>query len=98
MRSIKYLNVILTVLCGLMVLQLWTTWTNPGAPAVSLATPVQAAPGVVGGGIPDPGAQQKEIIDLLKELVRKTEEQTELFRSGQARVRLEAPAAEKPKG
>jgi hypothetical protein len=95
MRNIKYLNFILTVLCGLLVVQLWATWT---APATTVATAAQAAPVAGGGGIPDPGAQQKEIIDLLKQLVQKVEEQTELFKSGQARVRVEAPPGDKPKG
>jgi hypothetical protein len=89
MRSLRYLNAILTVLAVLLGLQLWTAWTqtNLGTPAR-----VQAAPPAA-GGIPDTGAQQKEMIDLLKQLVQKVQEQTDLWRSGDVHVHTDKPAA-----
>lgn len=88
MRSSTYLNTMLTLIAILLTLHLWTLWTMPvGLPhsqaTLDLATPVHAA------GLPNAGMQRKQTIDLLKELLRKTEGLSGLFRSGQARVRVE---------
>lgn len=101
MRSLRYLNTILTVLTVLLALQLWTTWSTPAAssprgmgvgvengPALpTLVSPVMAQSG---GGIPDAGAQRKEMIDLLKRQLQQSEELMSLLKSGQVRVRVEA--------
>jgi hypothetical protein len=90
MRSPHYLNVILTVLALLLTVQLWTTLTGAG---VSVTT-AQAGPVTAGsgGGIPDAGAQRKEMIDLLKATNQKLDALTELFKSGGARVHMEVAA------
>ncbi len=88
MRSIRYLNVILTVLAVLLAGQLWTAWVaTPGTPV--LAASAQAAP--PSGGIPDSGAQLQQIIDLLKRQTQQTEDLMTLLRSGQVRVQVDAP-------
>jgi len=84
MRSIRYTNVILTLLAILLSLQLWTQWV--GGP--SIAAPAQAQ------GIPDEGAQRKQMIDELKLLNSKVEELKGLLVSGKARVTVTTPAKE----
>lgn len=86
MRSLKYLNSILTVLAVLLSLQLYTTWMSPAAP--SLASEAHAQE-----GIPNAGAQRKEMIDQLKRVSQQVEELNGQFKSGTARVRVEAMPA-----
>ena len=92
MRSLRYLNTILTLLTVLLAMQLWTTWMTPSASgnAAGLASPALAQ--AAGGGIPDAGAQRKEMIDLLKRHIQQTDELIGLLKSGQVRVKVEAPA------
>lgn len=90
MRSLRYLNGVLTVLAVLLTLHLLTTWTLVPAPSFEQQANAQAAPGT------DPGMQRRQMIDLLKLLVQRTEEQTELLKSGQVRVRVEAATPESP--
>lgn len=85
MHSLKFLNSILTVLAVLLSLQLYTSWSAPTAP--TLATPAHAQEG---GGIPNAGAQRREMIDLLKRLSQQVEELNGQFKSGKARVTVEA--------
>jgi len=85
MRSIRYLNTVLTILTVLLALQLWTTWTTVGADhGLTVATPAQAV------GIPNGGAQREQMISLLKQQVAQTKTLTSMFRTGEARVKLEA--------
>ncbi len=95
MRSLRYLNSVLTVLAILLTLQLWTMWTQSAAPSRSaawldVARPAHAA------GLPNSAMQRKQTNDLLKQLIRKTEELNGLFKSGRARVRVEQAASKKP--
>ncbi len=86
MRSLRYLNTVLTVIAILLTLQLWTLWTTGGRDdgrMVDVASVARA------GGIPNAGMQRKQANDLLKTLIKKTEELTGLFKSGRARMRLE---------
>ena len=86
MRSLRYLNTVLTVIAILLTLQLWTLWTTGGrndGPAIDMVAVASAA------GIPNAGMQRKQTNDLLKVLIKKTEELTVLFKSGRARMRLE---------
>ncbi|MEX0777597.1 MAG: hypothetical protein WD042_17975 [Phycisphaeraceae bacterium] len=80
MRMLKYLNTVLTLIALLLTLNLWTLWTAAPLATVSDA---QAA------GLPDAGAQRQELIDQLKSLNKKVDETNGLFKSGQARVKLE---------
>ena len=86
MRSLRYLNTVLTIIAILLTLQLWTLWTTGGqhdGPVVDLTSVARAA------GIPNAGMQRKQTNDLLKTMVQKTEELTGLFKSGRARIRVE---------
>jgi len=92
MRSLRYLNTILTIVAVLLSLHLWTMWSvSPAGESLSLATEAQAAP----EGIPNAASQRKQMIDEIKSNTRKVEELLNLFKSGQARVRLEAGPNEK---
>jgi len=94
MRSLRYLNTILTVLTVLLAMQLWTSWIAPSSGAAerggaaSLLSPVQAQVSD-GSGIPNAGAQRKEMIDLLKRQSQQTDQLIALLKSGEVRVRVE---------
>ncbi|MEX2672411.1 MAG: hypothetical protein WD294_09910 [Phycisphaeraceae bacterium] len=80
MNALRYLNTILTVLALLLSLNLWTAWsTSPSF------TPSANAQGV---GIPDAGAQRKQMVDLLKTIVVQTDETNKLLESGELHVRV----------
>jgi hypothetical protein len=82
MRSLRYLNCVLTVLAVLLSLQLWTTWNT------SHASMVQEAHAQ---GIPNAGAQRKEMIDALNSIQRELQQTNDLLRSGQLRVVADQP-------
>ncbi|MBI1335685.1 MAG: hypothetical protein GC164_01835 [Phycisphaera sp.] len=82
MRSLRYLNSVLTVIAVLLTLNLYTLWTTSPASIETVPT-AQAA------GLPDGGAQRKEMIDQLKLLNQKFDQLTQLLKSGEARVRIE---------
>lgn len=86
MRSLKYLNVVLTVVAVLMTVQVWTSLG--AAPAVDFASVARAE------GIPDAGAQRQAIVDQLKLVNQKLEEMAGLLRSGEVRVKVEGKASE----
>ena len=93
MRSLRYLNGVLTVIAVLLTLQLWTTWstgstTLPGA-SVAEAKTTRSQTAARRSGIPDAGGQRAEMVKLLKQSNQKTDALIALFRSGQARVRVE---------
>jgi hypothetical protein len=86
MRSLRYLNAVLTVLAVLLALNLWTTWT--GGPAWDRSA--MAARGEEGGaGIPNSAQQRAEMIDLLKRLVQENNDLSNMFRTGRARVQVD---------
>ena len=86
MKSLRYLNVVLTVIALLLTLNLWTLWTT--SPSTLMQPPAAQAQGVSNAG-----AQRNQMIALLKQQVQRTEELTGLFKSGKARVRVDnAPA------
>ena len=81
MRSIRYLNTMLTVLAVLLALHLWTAWMSaPGASSDALAQ-----------GIPDAGSQRQQMIDQLKLLNQKTDNIQGLLKSGKIRVVVTNP-------
>lgn len=81
MRSLRYLNTILTILALLLTLNLWTAWTStPGGQMLSLADRSEAQ------GIPDAGGQRREMIDLLKQLNVSLEQVQTTLKSGDLRV------------
>ena len=88
MRSIRYLNVVLTVIALLLTLHLWTLWTSPASgrsPSDLISEPAAHAQ----SGIPNAAAQRVEMIKELKKVSKNMEELTGLFLSGKARVRVE---------
>jgi len=89
MNANRYLNVVLTVIALLMGLHLGTLWV--GAPVDSqlptMATPVYAQ------GIPDAGAQRRDMVEQLRKLNIQVEALNNQFKNGQARVRVEAQPA-----
>ena len=89
MKSLRYLNTMLTVLAVLLAVQIWTTWTGGPSEVLSWTAPAQA------GGIPDAGSQRKQMVDELRQISGKLDTLTDLFRSGKARVRLEGAAPDK---
>ena len=88
MRSLRYLNSVLTILAVLLALQLWTHWTGEAAyrPGTGLTTASEVM--AAGGGIPNAGAQRKQMIDQLKRQTDAIENLTEMFRNGQAKIRM----------
>ncbi len=90
MRSIKYLNTILTVLTVLLALQLWTTWTMPAAGWD------HAQHALAQDGLANAGAQRKQLIDQTKALTDKVDQLANLFKTGKARVQVEGLSTEKP--
>jgi hypothetical protein len=86
MQSFKYLNFILTALTILMALQLWVVWVDgpaeDGQP-LGLASPAYAA------GIPNAGQQRLQMIQELKSLSKEIRALNMLFRTGQAKVKVE---------
>lgn len=87
MRSLRYLNTILTVLAVLLCAQLWTTWNTTSA-GLSVTQEAHAQ------GIPNAGAQRKEMIEALAKLNAQVAVTNELLRSGQIRVQMDAPPAQ----
>jgi hypothetical protein len=85
MRSLRYLNCMLTVLAVLLTLQLWTTWS---ASSVTITQEAHAQ------GIPNAGAQRKEMIESLNKIQQELSTTNELLRSGQMRVVVDAPRQE----
>jgi len=91
MRSIRYLNAVLTVIALLLTLHLWTLWTSPTSgrsPSDLVPEPAAHAQ----AGIPNAAAQRVEMIKELKNVSKKLEELKGLFLSGKARVRVEGAA------
>jgi len=86
MRSLRYLNCMLTVLAVLLTLQLWTTWS---ASSVTITQEAHAQ------GIPNAGAQRKEMIESLNKIQQELSTTNELLRSGQMRVVVDAPRQDK---
>jgi hypothetical protein len=85
MKSLRYLNTMLTVIAVLLTVNIWTLWSvTPGGDALSVATEARA------NGIANAGAQRKQIIDAIKQVQAETGELKAMFKSGSARVRLEA--------
>lgn len=76
MSSLRYLNAILTVICVVLVLNLYAGWRDSAGHAGS----------AYAQGIPDEGAQRNAMIDQLKLLNQKVDQLNGLLTSGKARV------------
>lgn len=107
MRSLGYLNTVLTLIALLLTLHLWTLWTaSPAipAPADAGAQQIRSTGGSVtptgpnSGGLPDAASQRREMVDQLRlanQKLEKIDQLIELFRDGKARVRVEAVPGDK---
>jgi hypothetical protein len=85
MKSLRYLNTMLTLIAVLLTLNVWTLWTiTPGGHALSVATEVQAA------GLTNAAQQRKEMVDALKKINADTTKVKSMLEGGSARVRMEA--------
>jgi len=80
MRSLRYLNTVLTIIAVLLTLNLYVGVTGGN---VSWQSEAHAA------GLPNAGAQRKAQTDLLKRLVSQLDELKSILTSGQARVKVE---------
>ena len=87
--SIRYLNVILTVLTLVLGLNLYVQFGQlPSGVSEAEAAPAR-------GGIPDEGAQRYEIITQLKALNTKVDRTNSILSSGNMKVRVMIPKGKK---
>jgi len=93
MRSLRYLNTVLTVIAVLLTLQLWTAWTGLPDGSVAEAKPTRSQLASRASGIPNAAAQRIETVNLLKKMSQQNETLIGLFRTGKARVRVEGGSA-----
>lgn len=93
--SLRYLNMMLTILAVLLALQIWTAWTT-AAPRSSTRVKdfLQYSSVARADGIPNAGMQRKQMLDQLKLQTQKIDDLIKLLKSGQALVRIETPSAE----
>ena len=90
MRSLRYLNAILTVVAILLALHLWTLWAGePVGLNGLMAAPAHAKDLPV--GLNSASIERKQIAELLKQLNHRTDELITLFRSGRARINVGLP-------
>jgi len=84
MKSLRYLNTILTVIAVLLTVNVWTLWNvTPGGDALSVTTEARA------NGIANAGAQRKQIIDAVKQTQAEVGELKAMFKNGSARVTVD---------
>jgi hypothetical protein len=85
MKSLRYLNTVLTLIAVLLTANLWTQWnTTPGGDTLSVATQAKAV------GLTNAAQQRKDMIELLKKINADTTGLKSMLSNGSARVRLEA--------
>jgi len=86
MKSLRYLNTVLSAIAVLLTLNLVTLWSLSPAPALDGASDASAQ------GLPNAGAQRAQMVEAQNKTNQKLDELIKLLKSGQARVRLEAGA------
>ncbi len=91
MRSLRYLNTVLTVIAVLLTLQLWTTWS--ALPDTSVAQARSRVSTSHATGTFNSAAQRAETVKLLRQISKQNAALVDLFRSGKARVRVEGGSA-----
>ena len=96
MRSLRYLNAVLTIIAVLLSLHLWTLWdmgpvgVDSADPVVDLASPAYAV------GLTNAAAQRQQMIQQLKGVNKNVKDLNLMFRSGKARVRTDDKSSDKP--
>jgi len=90
MRSLRYLNTVLTLIAILLTLNLWTVWTAGPAP-VELASDAHAAPAVDPMiGTENSGERQKQMVGELKALNKAVSALDSTLTSGKVRVTVDS--------
>lgn len=85
MRSLRYLNSVLTALAVLLSLNLYLAWSD---------SPVSVASEARAQGISNAGAQREEQIALLKQINVNLREMSAALKDGSVRVRVEGAGDE----
>lgn len=89
MRSLRYLNSVLTIIAVLLTLNLYTMWTaSPGGELLSASQEAHAQ------GIPNAGAQRKQIIDELAALQVSVNDLKTTLTNGSVRVVVDSMPSE----
>jgi len=84
MKSLRYLNTVLTLIAVLLTVNIWTLWnTTPAGDVLSVATEAQA------NGIPNAGQQRKDILDAVKRVNTDTNAIKNLLANGTIKVKIE---------
>ena len=90
MRSIRYLNTVLTIIAILLTLNLWTLWViTPGGQMLSMAGDAYAQ------GTANAAEQRKSMIDELKQNNEKVGEIINMLKKGSAKVTVESMPSDK---
>ena len=88
MRSLRYLNGILTIIAILLTLNLYGAWnTTPGGQMLGGVQEAQAQ------GIANAGAQRQVMVDLLKKISVQLVDLQKTMTDGSMRARIEAAPA-----
>jgi len=86
MRSLRYLNTVLTMIMVLLTLNVYALWSaTPAGNLLSTAAEVRAE----AGGIPNAAKQRKDILDELKKVTSELSSLQTTMTDGSVRVRLE---------
>lgn len=89
MRSLRYLNTMLTLIAILLSLTLWTQWTSSPLPDPTVSE-------ARADGILEAGLQRQQMVQSMDLLNTKMDQLIGLLKSGQARVRIENPEQQAP--
>jgi hypothetical protein len=90
MRSLRYLNSVLTVIAVLLSANVYALWTStPGGEAFWPAQRANAAERPE-PGVPNASQQRKEMVDLLKNVNAQLGDLKSSLKDGTVRVRIEA--------
>ena len=81
MRSLRYLNTVLTIIAVLLTINIYVGLTDD---VVSTTPQANAASSYA--GLPNAGKQRQDMLDELKKLNGKMDSLTSMFRNGDARV------------
>jgi hypothetical protein len=86
MRTLRYLNGVLTVMAVLLTLNVWTMWHTSAARDLSLNAEAQAV------GRTSAGKQRSEMIGQLKQVNTQLGAMREMLSSGELVVQVKRPA------
>lgn len=93
MRSLRYLNSVLTVIAVLLTLTLYTMWMSP-APGSGGGDLLSVSQEAHAQGIPNAGAQRKQIIDELTAVKASVNDLKTTLTNGSVRVKVDSMPSE----